>query len=100
MEHSKANTQLLEAIAILQEIQFEERETHNVWKERFLDLKYAIETHHENAKLLYADMKENDLTLGTAESEGHLRSAKYILNCMTATIDNYPIGGEEGETDV
>lgn len=34
----------------------------------------------EQARLLYEDMKNNDLTLGTSEAEGYLRACITLLN--------------------
>lgn len=72
------------AISVLQEL---EKQDYNVendevlkWKNKFIDLVQDIEHHLENAEMLYEDMKKNELSLGTAEAEGYLRGARYMMN--------------------
>jgi hypothetical protein len=47
---------------------------------------FTIQNHLKGAEELYADMKANGLTLGTAEAEGYLRGAKYLFDCVKDDI--------------
>jgi hypothetical protein len=78
------------AIAALQDLMNQgykvEDEAELEWKDKYFDLVFTIQNHLKGAEELYADMKANGLTLGTAEAEGYLRGAKYLFDCVKDDI--------------
>ena len=83
IQHLEFNVRkAIEALTTLQAEGFkiDDDETYK-WKDKFFELKDSIDAHLVNAEELLADMRENGLTIATADAEGNWRSAKYLANC-------------------